>query len=844
VEHIADLLAEVVAGLRTVGYDGPYLEQNYKFRDWFTPAAEEREVAAAAFGQTPISYDSALIGVVCTNGFREHALVNKYRALGAPILLEIDRTEIREWAVSRTENDHGLVERYSADQIGQMFVNRAPDWRRDSLLRAKNIGSFHWSQQLGLFSGLLPELEEHIQGQLDPLLRDALATTRKVYQESTKRDADPTQLFKLVFWILAAKVFCDRRVNGFDSLGHDPDELIGAVAKQYGSEVPKLLNREARQAAVDRIWNRLDFRNLSVEVLAQLWSTTLVDTDTKKRLGIHRTSRTLVRYIIEHILPFSRSGDDNQIILEPCSGSAVFLIGAMNFLREKLFGMSPRERHNYFIRHLAAIEKDPFGAEISRLALTLADFPNPGGWDIAQKDVFDLGVLTPYLRQAGVVLCNPPFEDFTTQERRDYQPASPKKPVELLQRVLDDLRPTGVIGFVLPQNFIDGLGYAPIRRRLAERFGTLDLTLLPDRAFETDAEVALLIALDPIPHRICRVTNRKVDDDAIAWKQFELEHKVSADHVAEFSGDQAEVGLVVPELPDVWDFLISYPKLDDFATLGRGIEWSQPLTRKGTETGHRSLLVRSDPANGYRRGVAPRTKFTVFQTPPTLYLNVKPEFQRGNAWRREWDRPKAIVNKARRSRRSWKMAAFPDSKGLVFYQTYIGVWPESDRYDEFTLSAILNSPVANAFVATREGSRDITIETLRLIPVPHFTESQRETLRVLIQHYQNITGLDHKQRREPHYVRAMAAAADTSFSNDADHLLKRIDALVLGGYRMPPRLERQLLDFFRGHPRPTSHEFSEYIPADCDVYFSLSEYLSPEFKAATTGELLKRMAEG
>ena len=291
-------------------------------------------------------------------------------------------------------------------------------------------------------------------------------------------------MFKLVFWILTAKVFHDRRVNKFDALGDDPDELLSAVAKQYSSEVvPSLLNGEARHAAVDRIWSKLDFRNLSVEVLSQMWSTTLVDNDTRKRLGIHRTSRTLVRYIVERLLPFAGSGDDKKIILEPCSGSAVFLIGAMNFLRPKLFGMSPPERHDYFVHHLAAIEKDPFGVEISRLALTLADFPNPGGWNIAQKDVFEVGILGSYLKETAVVLCNPPFEDFDEEEKQRYQTISPKKPAELLRRVLSDLHPAGVLGFVLPVNFIDGRGYAPIRERLAVRFATIDLTILPDRAF-------------------------------------------------------------------------------------------------------------------------------------------------------------------------------------------------------------------------------------------------------------------------------------------------------------------------------------------------------------------------
>jgi len=831
-----NIISEVIAGLRGIGYRDGLLEEDYKFPDWFTAETEERQVTAAAFGQTPVSYDSACIGVVCANGVHGHTLVNHYRALGAPILLEIDSHEIREWAVSRTENGHGLVERYPTDRIHQMFASRASDWRPDSFLRAKNIGSFHWSQQLGLFSGLLPELEQHIQAQLDPLLRDALATTRSAYRESTDREPDSTQLFKLIFWLLTAKVLHDRRVNRFDTLGGDPDELLSAVAKQYRSEAaPSLLNRVARQAAARRIWNQLDFRNLSVEVLSQMWSTTLVDRDTRKRLGIHRTSRTLVRYIVERVLPFAGSGDDRKIILEPCSGSAVFLIGAMNFLRPKLFGMSPSERHNYFVRHLAAIENDPFGVEISRLALTLADFPNSGGWNIEQKDVFETGILTPYLRETAVVLCNPPFEDFDKSERQRYQAISPKKPAELLQRVLSDLHPTAILGFVLPVNFIDGKGYASIRERLAARFATIELTILPDRAFESDAEVALLTATDPIPHKRCRVTNRKVNDDAASWKQFEFEHKVSTDHVSDFSVNEAKRCLVIPELPEIWDFLINYPKLDDFATIGRGIEWNLPLTKKGTETGHRQKMVRREPAKGYRLGVPPQTRFNVFEKPMMHYLNLKPEDQRVSAWQRDWDQPKAILNKSRRSRGPWRIAAFPDNDGATFYQTYIGVWPKSDRYDEFTLSAILNSPVANAFVATREGRRDITVETLRNIPLPHFTRSQEERLRRLIESYQKTVEL--------HRTGIIAASAGARVLDGPESLLKQIDALVLDGYRMPPRLERQLLDFFRGHSRPTSHDFNEYIPTDCRVYFSLSEYLSPDFKAATSGELLKRMAE-
>ena len=774
-----------------------------------------------AFGQTPVSYDSAYIGVVQANGLRQQSLINKCRALGAPIVLEVDATEIREWAVSREENNHGLVETYRADRVADMLDARAAEWRPQNLLRLKNVGSYQWNQQLGLFVGLLPELEERIQENLDPLLRDTLSRVRQSHLDSSGREPNAQQIFKLLFWTLTAKVFYDRQVSGFGKLSGDSDELLAAVARHYREELPRLLTREARQIAADRIWREFDFRNLSVEVLAQMWSKTLVDEKAKRDLGIHRTSRTIVRYMVERI-PFNSSGEDKRIILEPCSGSAVFLLGAINFRRPRLFAMDPSERHRYFVNHLAGIEADPFGVEISRFALTLADFPNPNGWDVAYADVFDDAKSRSYLQRAAVVLCNPPFSDFDEHARVRYGLPYVQRPAAVLGHVLKHLHSEGVLGFILPRTFIDGRGaYAELRAQIVKRFASVEITVLPDRAFaDADSEIALLIACDPIPHKACRVLNRKVNDAALAWDEFEQSHQVSSEYAAEFSLESAKQSLLVPELPEVWDFLVSHRTLGDVAEIHRGIEWKIPLTENGVETGNRSLLIKDQPTEGYKLGVAPKTDFKIFEQPSLAYLDLHPEMQRGNPWRRAWDKPKAIVNKAARSRGHWRMAAFPDSIGLVCYQTYFGVWPKSSGFDEWSLSAVLNSPVANAFVATREGKTDVTKETLLLVPVPVFTEAQRKRLRELIQAYRRLT-------------------SDLSFDlsleqvrDDAEALLKQTDATVLAGYSMPPRIERQFLDFFRDQDRPTKHAFSEYFPKDFSVYFSLSDYLSPNFASA------------
>ncbi len=815
----------VLGGLRSLGYLSVLLKEGYNFADWFAQNKTERKIPAAAFGQTPVSYESACIGVAVSNGHREHDLINQYRALGAPIILEIDKHEIREWAVSRKENGHGLVERYPIEQIRQMFINRAPHWRPEPLLRAKNIGAFHWTPQLGLFTGLLPELEERIQASLEPLLENTLSTTKAVYKQTTGQDPDPAQLFKLIFWILTAKVFYDRRVDGFTSLTPDSDKILRAVANQYKERVPTLLNKAARDIAVSYIWSELDFRNLSVEVLSQMWSTMLIDAETKEQLGIHRTSRTIVRYIVEKI-PFQQSGDDQKIIFEPCTGSAGFLIGAMNALRPKLFGMTSAERHDYFKNHFVGVEKDPFGIEISRLALTLADFPNLGGWKIIQDDVFREGALTNYLQKSGVVLCNPPFRDFGIEERKPYKLTSTSKPVELLNRVLNDLHPSGVLGFVLPRNIIDGRSYKDIRKKLAERFAEIDITVLPDRAFDADTEVGLLIAKEPIPHNTSQVFFSKVNDSEATWRKFEFLHELSSKHIVELTPTASKESFAVADLPDVWNYLINYPNLEDIAEIHRGLEWNLALTINGKETGNRSILVKDKPTDGYMLGVAPLTKFDAFEVPHNSYLNVQEEFQRRNSFRHNWEKPKAIINASARSRGAWRIAAFPDSEGVTCYHTFTGVWSKSPKYDEWILSAILNSPVANAFVATREGKVNTTIETLKKIPVPHFTEPQKTQLKKLVKLYQNAT-------------KSFALLREAS--DDPERLLKQIDALVLDGYRMPPRLERQLLDFFNGYgrKRPVSHNFGDYFPSDFEAYFSLSEYLKPEFQTGTFGDLVK-----
>lgn len=819
----------VLSGLDRLGYRGPLLARNYVFSDYFSHAPVEREAAAVAFGQTPVSYDSACIGVVESDGVSGAERIDEFRSLGAPLILEVDGEEIREWGVSRIPGRHALLGTYDANNLNNLFIERATDWQPPEFLRSKNIGIFRWEPQLSLFSGLIPELEDEIQEKLDPLLRDTLSATKRAYRESTGKDADPSQLFRLIFSLLTAKVFRDRQVLGFEEFGleHSADEMLAKLASHYHTKPITPLNRDARQVAVSRIWGRLDFRNLSVEVLSQIWSSLLVDPATRDRLGIHRTSRTIVRHIVDRI-PFSQTGDDHRIVFEPCSGSSVFLVGAMNALRHSLYGMRPEERHEYFVNHFAGIEKELFGVEISKLALTLADFPNPGGWDVRQGDVFNPDDLRPYVQRSGVVLCNPPFRDFKPEEKRDYAARSSRQPEELLNRILDDLPPEGVLGFVLPRIAVRGAGYADIRRRLAERFASIDLTILPDRAFDqADVEVALLVATEPLPHKTSRIVNLKIDDSEDAWRAFAHSQPYDSAYETLKTPEEAEESLAIPDLPDTWEFLRTNPTLSDILDQrGRGIRWNHPMKSGKNETGFREIVVRDKPAEGFRLGIPPKAKFCQFEKPPLKYLDFRQRHRQFGAFTLPWDKPKVVVNKTTKSRGRWRIAAIPDTEGLACYQTHLALWPKADSIDAFVLAAILNGPVANAFVSTRAGKTDITIELLDRVPMPYLTDSQTREIHVLVRRYQKATN------------------GPLIRDDDAAALLLDIDAAVLGGYRLPPKIEHKLLEWFRGQDRPVAHVQSEYFPKGSEVYFSLAERRSPDFGLSTAGELLKRLTVG
>ncbi|MDB5343346.1 MAG: putative type restriction enzymeP protein [Schlesneria sp.] len=828
--HLFEAIVSELSGLR---YTGDLLEKSgYSFSDWFRPNAPLRRIGAAAFGQTPVSYDTACFGVALSSGKSGAALVSDYRALGAPIIFEVGENEAIEWSVGTGEETTHPSGRFGLSQVSQYFAKHEKDWTPREFLRTKTLGAAHPSFQQSLFAGVIPELESNIRDTLDPILSAALAATSREYTKETASSPDEFQLFRLAFGILTAKVFHDRGHPDFSdiSANADPGDAIMRVATHYHERWPRLLNRTARQVAFDRIWSKMDFRNLSVDVLSHIWSSTLVTGALRKRLGIHRTPRSIVRYIVDRI-PFDNIPEEERFVVEPCCGSAVFLVAALNRMRDLLdSSITAQERHAYFQRMLRGFERDPAGVEISRLCLALSDYPSANGWEVTPGDVFRSQPFRDSLKTSRVVLCNPPYEDFAMKDRKGYSGAI-RPPVELLNISLENLHSEGILGFVLPRVFIDGNAYADIRGRIAARFGSVEIVTLPDKGWEhADKETVLLLATEPHSgHRRTKVTHRKVAEKG--WQAFDWFHSVTSEDSEAKNSVEAKERLSIPDLGKLWHRLRHNQCLKDVASIHRGIEWNEnlvdPITKK--ETGWREVLVQKKKFKNSKLGIPPRSApFYAFETPPTAFLDMSDEYKRRDSHLLPWHEPKVIFNSKTKSRGAWRLAAFVDTAGLVAYQTFTAVWPKVPE-DICVLAAVLNGPVANAFVATREGKTDITNDTIEDIPLPVISAEQRTEIENLTRAYLSVV------ERSADEIMSQAEASE----EEATAILRTIDAVVLEGYDLPPRLERSLLDYFRGAKRQSRFHFPEYFPPTFRPYFSLREYLSAEFHLGCADEFRK-----
>ena len=818
------VLQQLKQEFQSIGYVGGLLQEDYAFADVLGSENTVRQIPLAAFAQEPPSYRTASFGVTVANGRSGAESIQDHRALGAPQILEVGEGRVFRWKVTG-KGMPVLLEQVESNRLSDLFSRHREDWAPQRVLRAKSASTI--ATQLDFLDlNLLPLLDYEVRTKLDRLLRDTVFLAVETFRQQTPfREDHYPPLFRLIFRLIASKVLADRRHPG-NWMMDDPSSVIENVEGFYFKDVepePVLEHYKTQLAIWQRIRSTFHFQNLSVDSLAYVYENTLVTQETRKSFGIHSTPPAIAEYIVRR-LPFDSLEPTDRRVFEPFSGHSVFLVAAMQQMRELLpSNMAPDERHQYFVEMLSGIESDPFAREVARLSLMLADYPNPDGWSLYGADALASPLFEEELAKANIVLCNPPFEKFSRDERARYsQLSSVWKPAEILRRVLQ--KPPRLLGFVLPRVFLTGRSYRELRSLLGNTYSSIEVLALPERVFQhSDAEAVLLLSSGQNEGTVHLTTGEVYKRDLEDFYAVRQSSYVVEDDV-EDAGEAFAHHMWRPPLQEVWQATAKMRCLGDLTSIHRGIQYNLPFRE------NEARLVSEEDHPGFVQGVhVVQGAVEPFVVTKPVYLKFASDLMLTAAHKFPWENPKLIVNASRQSRGPWNISASVDYRGLVCYRNFYGVWSTEGLPLE-VLAAVLNGPVANAYVSTLGGNRYIRAGTLKNIPVPEFTERQQQTIASLVQEYVGARNA------------WLSGGSDTREGRErCQDLLMSIDAEVLKAYSLPPRIERMLLDYFSGHSRLGPVEFTEYFPAAFRPYIPWHIYISEDFKRANAKDTLKRL---
>ncbi len=811
---------QILAGFKSCGYKSNLLKESYQYFD----GKESKTAEIVGFSQPTYNSSTACIAAIDKtklNGNR----ISSYQLLGCPVLLVCDDSNLQFWKNSGT--DVILHEEVDTQQLAGFFKKYEKHFSPQSIYRAKTIGRVKKEYQLSFVDLGLMSIVEEQEGKYLSGLTEKIIRSLRADCETVKEDSKFEKwLFQAGFWLIGAKILKDKAVEGFKTLKiSSAADLVNKVQGHYNAE-PKLdisnpvQSRAIEKAAKDIVEPVASFAHLTTESLAYVYENTLTSKDTRKVLGTHATPSWLVNYIVWEMIDWIEDiPQEDRIILEPACGHAPFLTTGAKLLADPLlYKGDEKRRHDYLKRHLIGIDMDTFAEEIARLALTLADIPNRNGWNIRHSDIYEDDILKKEAQKATILFCNPPFENFSPEEKQIYGSAitTGNKAAEVLAKTLPSLPPNSVFGIVLPQGFLHKRNLADLRRYILDNFELRTICNLPDNVFAKGGHPSTMLlgrkSKRDIKTAYLRIPKNSIDN-------FKNTYQADAELVGRDTFYEAkDYSFRIPELKEVWDYCRHLPKLKKYVEIGRGIEYKSGL--------HIDDIMRHTQFPGSKKGFYSYEENTLIeQLPKLVWLNVSEKVVNTYA-KGMICQPFILLNRIRSSRTPWRLRAWIDFEGHPCGKAFLTVVSNKD-ISLYSIWALLNSPFTNAYAYDHCMAQDNNEGILKNMPV-NLEGKDLSKIGSLAQEYFTLDSSEHVLR-------------DTNSLNEKKRqYLVAIDAEILRLYNLPPRLEKELLDFFEGVPRKgVDFEFDRYYEEGFESYIPLHMYISTEFQNSSVEHVKK-----
>jgi hypothetical protein len=794
--------ATLKARIEACGYTGDRLKLDYSFG--------AGTVALGGFIGKPWDARSACLAVVdATTSSRDAA--EGCRSFGAPTAIVCRGDSLDWWQIAASGPREPRT--FRASEVDGFFRTHSKQLNPENIYAAK----LHRPAPVGVPMefvdiGLLPRLERHAGEQLNRLVTQAIRTLMDDLGGKVRTPKHEEGVYKSIFWMLAAKLLKEKAVPRFKSLDlTNVDQTFKVIGEHYkdARDYPpghgKWDAELARIAPVIADWGNLG--NITAESLAFLYETAMIDSatprggakgdtfrpDVRKTLGIHSTPSILVDHMISQLLPLIEPGTlKDQRVFEPACGHGAFLTAAMREIRNWSGMEDSAARHRFVRERVRGIEFDPFAVEIAKLSFTLADAPHGNTWQTEPGDMFKPGVLKGAAEWATIVLSNPPYEDFKKTKanrwlKSDEPVTAQTKAVEMLKRVVPNLAPGAVFGFVLPQGALFQHEAKELRKQLLQSCEIAEISLFEDKLWSNaKPETCILLGRRKQgTNRKSTVMYRRVRNaDMDAFKSslvFSREDRLKPSELGR--GDDAS--LYEPDLRELWAHVEALPKLGAEFDVAKGYEFlpTDMLKSKG-------LLSTASKAGRIPVALSARDDYAVWELPVSGYLDFGPKTYRARGGGAKPGTAQVILNYAGPVQ-AWRFRPVVDTEGIAASSRFLTFRPNATaKHSLTTLWAVLLSPIAGAYAYSWSSKRQTQVNEWQDFPLPEVTKAQKAEIEAAATAYLKLA------------VPPQAFTLTPPDEPAIKRALLDLDAAVLRLYDLPIALERQLLAIFDGVDRP------------------------------------------
>jgi len=823
------MLGEVKRNLKQCGYSDQLLQKDYFYED----GIGQHNVPLAGFATPVHDARTSCVSVIECDGLRQvtNDYVYQFRGLGAPVVFACCQKTLQWWTIGTQGAE--FKKTYSENELAGFFAAQRAKFAPDRIWRAKNLGRVDKDQQLSFVDiGLMPLLEDEMGRDLGDLMKWAISSLHKGFTGGQVKDTrNQRWIFQAAFRLVCAKILKDKGVDTFVTLNFDDIEaVLEAVKTHYRAQDQVVIETERQRIAVEEaarnIGNFASLANLTTEAFGNMYENVLVDKELRSALGIHATPSYLVDYIVWQLWPWiEQIPQRNRIVLELACGHAPFLTSAMRMLRF-LYRGCESSFHEYAKNRLVGVEFDSFAREIARLSLTMADVPNPNGWKIMEDDIYCGNVLSKSARNATILLCNPPFENFTADDQNKYKAKGQQlrcfnKAAEMLWQTLPSLPEGSVFGVILPQGFLDKKNLAELRETILRDFELSQICTLPENVFTFAQHMSILV----LGRKRVTRSNRGIDNEVLyrhvpkkSLDRFKEKYEARDQYVVQSRFDKGPAfAMRIRELGDIWDYCErNYPALGSVVRGGQGFSFEGKDLPDEKKTFEERRFAGS--VEGY---VSIDGAIRLHELPRPRWINLESKVIQRRRWGTDTGKPQILMNHSRTGSGPWRIKAWVDNKGRPAASAFLVFRIQDTSWSLLSMWAILNSPLANAYMYCNSMERNNSSGTVKKMPIPFVAEGCFQKLEQLVCDYFSL-------------MKKKDSEFGVDVQDTAKRLLLLIDAEVMRLYDLPPKMEKRVLDLFQGVKRTgVDFEFKGYYPENFESAVPLHEYLSEEYQRST-----------